>query len=157
MTSEHVLSSAERAFLMASRRAVLVTIARDGRPRPLPICFVLADEADVLYTPIDDKPKRVADPRTLARVGDIVADPRVAVLVDRWDEDWTRLAWLRVAGRAGLVEPNDLATDAEHRFAVEALRRKYPQYATHALDDRPIIRVALERATGWGAIDPAVE
>ena len=54
--------------------------------------------APVLYTPIDDKPKRSDDPMALARVRDILADPRVTVLVDRWDEDWTRLAWLRCDG-----------------------------------------------------------
>ena len=53
----------------------------------------------ILYTPLDDKPKRTDDPLTLARVRDIAADPRVSILADRWDEDWTRLAWLRAEGR----------------------------------------------------------
>ena len=143
------LSDPERRFLIARRRVVLVTIASDGRPRPVPICFVLAPDAPVLFTPLDDKPKRTDDPLALARVRDIRADPRVALLADRWDEDWTRLAWLRAEGRASLLDPG-----AEHAAAIAALRATYAQYATHALDARPLIRVELGRVTTWGALDP---
>ena len=103
----------------------------------------------MLYTPIDDKPKRDDDPLALARVRDIEADPRVTVLVDRWDEDWTRLAWLRGVGSAVVTPPS--ATD--HAGIVAALRAKYPQYAGHRLEVRPLIRVTIERVTSWGAID----
>jgi PPOX class probable F420-dependent enzyme len=140
------LSSVERAFLEAARRAVLVTIALDGRPRPVPICFVIDRERPIVWTPIDDKPKRDDDPLALARVRDIVADRRVAVLVDRWDEDWTRLAWLRCEGRATLVQPDD----ADHPRVVADLRAKYPQYHEHRLETRPLIRIDLERSTSWG-------
>jgi PPOX class probable F420-dependent enzyme len=152
MPSEPVLSSDQRAFLSAARRAILATIAPDGRPRPVPICFILDDARAVLYTPIDDKPKRVDDPLALARVRDIAADPRVTVIVDRWDEDWTRLAWLRGHGRAILLRPS--ADADEHRGAVTALRAKYRQYATHRLETRPLIRIVLERATSWGPLTP---
>ncbi len=101
--SAPILDAAARGFLGAARRAVLVTITPDGRPRPVPICFSLDPDRPILYTPIDDKPKRSSDPLALARVRDISADPRVTVLVDRWDEDWTRLAWLRAEGRATLL------------------------------------------------------
>ena len=80
---------------------------------------------------------------------DLLADPRVTVLVDRWDEDWTRLAWLRGHGTASLLEPAG-EDAAEHALAVAALRAKYPQYATHDLAGRPIIQIVLERATSWG-------
>jgi PPOX class probable F420-dependent enzyme len=139
------LSEPERRFLAAMRRATLVTIAPDGRPRPVPICFVLAADAPVLYTPLDDKPKRTDDPRALARVRDIAADPRVSVLADRWDEDWTRLAWLRAEGRAALLDPGP-----EHATAVATLRSTYPQYRTHRLDERPLIRIEIDRVTAWG-------
>ena len=106
MPSEPLLSADQRAFLESARRAVLATIAPDGQPRLVPICFVVDDAEPTLYTPIDDKPKRDDDPLALARVRDIAADPRVTILVDRWDEDWTRLAWLRAEGRATLLEPD---------------------------------------------------
>src|SRR6478609_11396275 len=122
MPSEPFLSATQRTFLESARRAVLATIAPDGHPRLVPICFVVAGEPPILYTPIDDKPKRTDDPLALARVRDIQADPRVTVLVDRWDEDWTRLAWLRVEGGARLL---DAALGPEHADAVAALRAKY--------------------------------
>jgi hypothetical protein len=77
----------------------------------------------------------------------------VSVLVDAWDEDWSRLAWLRCHGTAELVEPSG-DRSGEHRSAVAALRSKYPQYATHDLAGRPIIRIVLERATSWAVSDP---
>jgi PPOX class probable F420-dependent enzyme len=144
------LTTAQRTFLTTARRGVLATIALDGRPRTVPICFVIGAEP-VLWTPIDDKPKRADDPLSLARVRDIEADPRVTVLVDRWDEDWTKLAWLRATGTAEVVLPGALG----HSPAiVAALRGKYPQYATHHLETRPFIRIELERVTTWGALEP---
>ena len=105
MTAGSILSTAQRRFLTSARRMTLVTGAADGTPRPVPICFVLADEGAVLLSPVDEKPKRSDDPMALARIHDISADPRVAVLADRWDEDWSRLAWLRAIGSAVVTPP----------------------------------------------------
>ena len=145
-----MLTEPERAFLMTTRRAVLATIRPDGRPRLVPICFVLDPERPVLYTPLDDKPKRDDDPLALARVRDIATDPRVTVLADRWDEDWSRLAWLRIDGLAAVVAPGA----SGHAAAVQALRTKYPPYRTHGLESRPVIAVTVERTTGWGLLGP---
>lgn len=156
MRGDPVLLPSQRDTLMRARRAVLATIAPDGRPRLVPICFVLDPDRPVLRTPLDEKPKDVGDVRALARVRDILRDERVTVLVDTWDEDWSRLGWLRCDGRGSLLEPDGPGA-AEHRAAVTALRSRYPQYATHDLASRPMIRIALERATGWsasGAEDP---
>jgi PPOX class probable F420-dependent enzyme len=142
------LTTDQLAFLESARRAVLATIAPDGRPRLVPICFVAAGDPPILYTPIDGKPKRGDDPLTLARVRDIQVDPRVTVLVDRWDEDWTRLAWLRCEGRAAVLEPGVAPTECA--AAVAVLRAKYSQYDTHRLEQRPLIRIVLERVVGWG-------
>jgi PPOX class probable F420-dependent enzyme len=141
-----VLTDDDRVLLGVARRAVLATIAADGHARLVPICFVVDAAGPVLYTPLDDKPKSVDDPWSLARVRDISRDDRVSVLVDRWDEDWTRLAWLRLDGRATLLAPSEAA----HPGIVAALRAKYPQYATHGLDDRPLVAITIERATRWG-------
>ena len=146
------LDGAQRALLEGTRRAVLATISSAGRPRLVPMAFALADTDDsvpVLYSALDEKPKSVADPRALARVRDVLARPRVSVLVDRWDEDWSRLAWLRLDGVATLLEPT--GTDAaEHASAVALLRDRYAQYATHRLEERPVLRIEIERAVGWG-------
>lgn len=142
------LEDPQRRFLANARTATLGTIAPDGRPRLVPVCFALVDgDPPHVWIPLDEKPKSVADPRDLARVRDIARDPRVTLLVDRWDEAWTELAWLRCEGTAALVEPE---ADAGAVRAIRALRAKYPQYATHALERRPLVRIRIERAKEWG-------
>jgi PPOX class probable F420-dependent enzyme len=142
-----VLSDDDRALLAESRRAVLATIAPDGRPRLVPICYAVDPRLPVLVTPLDDKPKRAGDPLALARVRDIRRDPRVTVVADRWVEDWARLAWVRLHGLADLLDPGD----AEHPAAVAALRARYPQYLAQPLEARPLIRVTIERVVRWSA------
>jgi PPOX class probable F420-dependent enzyme len=93
----------------------------------------------------------VFDVRHLARVRDILARPEVALLVHRWSEDWSELGWLRLRGTATLVEPGD--APADHAAAVAALREKYPQYATHRLEGRPLIRIVVTRASSWGNVE----
>jgi PPOX class probable F420-dependent enzyme len=148
-TSAGSLAGDALAFVTAARRATLATIAPDGHPRLVPVCFVILEAAGGprIYTPLDDKPKRTGDPLGLARVRDIAERPTVALLVDRWDEDWSRLAWVRVDGPADLLAPD---AGAEHAAAVAALRAKHAQYRDHALDERPLIRVAVGRVTSWG-------
>ncbi len=161
-----ILTAPRRAFIEQARRAVLVTSGSTGTLRPVPVCFALAPPPrDVLWTPLDEKPKQSEDPRRLGRVRDILARPGVVLLVDRWDEDLSGLGWLRLDGSARLLEPDEVrvagaidrdpdhvrATDlAEHAEAVVALRARYPQYAAHALERLPIIRVSVSRAAGWG-------
>jgi PPOX class probable F420-dependent enzyme len=140
-----VLTAADRALLAEARTATLATIDPHGRPRLVPICHVVDDDG-VVWSPLDDKPKAVDDVRGLARVRDVLRRPEVALLVQRWSEDWTELAWLRLAGRAALVEPADVPG-----AVVIALRRRYPQYADHDLEHRPMLRMVVERATRWAA------
>lgn len=152
-----------RAFLGAARSATLATTTPSGSPRLVPICFVVGDAADPaarvrLYSPLDDKPKAIVDPHRLARVRDILARPVASLLVDRWSEDWERLAWLRLETSADLLEPAagaDASNEAsEHVEAVAALRAKYPQYADHRLAERPILRFTVERVVAWGDPGP---
>lgn len=144
------LGPEQRALLAEARRATLATIAPDGRPRLVPCCFALVDgdRGPLIYTPIDEKPKHSPDPRTLGRVQDIERDGRVTLLVDRWDEDWSRLAWLRIEGVARVLWP--VADADEHATAVRALRTRYPQYHGHGLEGLPVIRIEPTRASGWG-------
>ena len=146
-----LLNHAELAFLVAARRAILATVDVNGRPRLVPICFIVdAVDGVRILTPLDDKPKVTKDKRALARVRDIESRPEVSLLVERWDEDWSRLGWLRLDGRAALLEPG--AAPAE---TIERFRTKYPQYATHSLESSPMITVEVERAVSWGTLDPA--
>lgn len=147
------LSAAEMELLHDSRRAVLATITPAGSARLVPMAYAAAIGGDsvVLYSALDEKPKTVADPRDLARVRDVVARPRVTVLVDLWNEDWSALRWLRLEGNARLLEPTDDGA-AEHALAVGLLRLRYPQYADQALEQRPMLRFVIDRAVGWSAV-----
>lgn len=145
------IDGVQRRLLDTARRATLATIAPDGRPRLVPCCFALVMEptGSAIYTPIDDKPKRSGDPRSLARVRDVERDPRVTLMVDYWDEDWGRLAWVRVDGVARLIWPGE--APGERDLAASSLRDRYPQYRTHALESLPLIRVTPTNVVGWAA------
>ena len=142
-SSDPILTAADRALLDEARPATLATLDPAGRPRLVPICYIV-DEAGAIWSPLDEKPKAVDDVRSLARVRDVLARPEVALLIHRWSEDWSQLAWLRLGGTATLVEaiPDPI---------IAALRARYPQYADHDLEDRPALRIQLEHATRWSA------
>jgi PPOX class probable F420-dependent enzyme len=154
--AEPILTGAERSFLAQARRATLATVGPGGRPRLVPICFVVGEDdrfgAPRLYSPLDEKPKRSENPRDLGRVQDLLVLPEVTLLVDQWSEDWTQLGWLRVYGRGILLEPEPHEVE-EHEAAVALLRDKYEQYRSQAIDARPMIRMTLDRAVSWGNLD----
>lgn len=131
-------------LLSQARVGHLATADRAGRPHVVPICFAWLERA--IYTPIDRKPKR-SGARVLRRVRNLAQNARAAVVVDRWDEDWSRLAYAMVEGPAMLLEAG-----AEWDTAAAALTRKYPQYLELPLAGCPIIRIAAERVTAWRAL-----
>jgi PPOX class probable F420-dependent enzyme len=145
----------ERALtaLNSGRRAVLATIRSDGRPRLVPIAYAPnpADDTIVVYSAIDQKPKSSSDPLALGRVRDIQHRPNVSLLLDRWSEDWSELDWVRLDGTASLLQPAVAGDTQEHRRAVDLLRQRYPQYEAQRLEDRPVIRIDVERVTSWSA------
>ena len=140
-------SRAVEKVLKTARVARLATSDAKGRPHIVPICF--AYYGKLFYTAIDQKPKRVPRER-LARLQNIRAAPRVALLIDKYDEDWTQLWYILIRGKAKLL-PN--SAQQERSLAIRHLRAKYPQYAHGMLaDDAPIIRITPERTTTWGKI-----
>ena len=147
MTVGPELGPAELDLLGTARTATLATIAPDGLPRLVPVCFARGSDGRI-WIALDEKPKRHDDPRSLARVRDILDRPSVALLVERWSEDWSKLAWLRLTGRASLVEPALVPA-----AVIGALRERYPQYAGHDLESRPMLAVDVERAVRWAASD----
>jgi PPOX class probable F420-dependent enzyme len=153
MPDDPILDDARRAFLDAARTATLATTRPDGRPRLVPICFVVSGASDgataVLYSPLDEKPKATADPLALGRVRDLLARPEATLLVHRWSEDWTNLGWIRIDARADVMPPGG----HEHASAAAALRRKYAQYEGHDLETRPILRFTPTALTAWGRIE----
>jgi PPOX class probable F420-dependent enzyme len=137
------LSPAQIALLEAQRVAHFATVDAAGRPHALPVCFAYLDGA--LYTPVDEKPKR-GDPTALRRVRNIQAHPAVCLVVDHYEEDWTRLTWLQVRGTAALVDDS-----TERARALAALRVRYPQYRAMDLESRPLIRITPEYVAAWAA------
>jgi len=135
------------AFLRAARVGRLATADRRGRPYLVPVCFAFDGRA--IYTPIDEKPKRVA-PRRLRRVRNIERNPHVALIVDAYREDWRRLRYVLVLGTAAVVTPGA----ADHAAAVRGLRRKYAQYLAMRLEERPVLRIALRRVVAWSSAPP---
>jgi len=134
-----------RRFLDAHRVGHLATAGADGAPHVVPVCYALDDDA--LYVVADEKPKR-RPPRELRRLRNLRENPRAAVVVDDYDEDWSRLAYLLVRGPAGVVSAET------HALVLPLLRARYPQYATMALDDpewNPILRLEPARVTLWRA------
>jgi PPOX class probable F420-dependent enzyme len=136
-----MLSERERRFLSRRKVAHLATADRRGAPHVVPVCFAV--EGDALYITIDEKPKRADLP--LKRLRNIAENPQVAVVVDRYDDDWTRLGWVMLRGRADV-----LTGGAEHARAQDLLRTRYPQLNDMQIASLPVIAVRLERVTSWG-------
>ena len=113
----------------------------DDRPRVLPITFAL--HAGAVWSAVDDKPKRRPGAE-LARVRFLRRRPEAAFTVDRYDEDWSRLAWVALLGRVSLVEA------ADSPDALDALAGKYPAYRERR-PAGPLLRLAPERALHWRA------
>jgi PPOX class probable F420-dependent enzyme len=120
----------------AARVARLATVDREGRPHVVPICFVV--DGTTLYTAVDEKPKRT---RRLRRLDNIAANPRVEVLIDHYEEDWSKLWWVRLRGRARIVEDPR---------AVDLLAAKYPQYRERP-PTGPVIAIEIEERSEWAS------
>jgi PPOX class probable F420-dependent enzyme len=133
----------ERAFVTSARVARLATADRDGAPHVVPICFAFDGRA--FYSVIDAKPKR-ATGGALRRIRNLRENPRVALVIDRYAEDWRRLRYVLVRGRARI-----LRSGATYRRGLRLLRAKYPQYRAMALPSSRgwMIQVIPERAAAW--------
>jgi PPOX class probable F420-dependent enzyme len=128
---------ARRRFA-AAPVARLATVGADGAPHLVPIVFAVLDQT--VYSVVDEKPKRTPD---LRRLENIRATARAALLADHYEQDWTRLWWVRADGRGRVIDP----TDPEAKRAIEALRQRYPQQ--QALG--PVLAVDIDQWTGWSA------
>ena len=136
-----MLSEDRARFLAACRIGHLATADAQGVPHLVPVCFAVSD--GTLYITIDQKPK--GEPRRLKRLRNISENPVAAFVVDRWDEDWTRLGWVMLRGPADI-----LAEGAEHDGAQALLRARYPQYRAMEMAELPVIAIRISRVTSWG-------
>ncbi|MGA9011537.1 MAG: TIGR03668 family PPOX class F420-dependent oxidoreductase [Acetobacteraceae bacterium] len=137
-----MLSVEHITFLASQRVGRLATADASGNPHVVPVCFAIDNAA--LYVTIDEKPKR-ASPRSLKRLRNMLDNPSVAFVADRYDEDWQQLGWVMLRGRADI-----LADGPEHDRAQALLRERYAQYRTMQLAELPVIALRIERVTSWG-------
>lgn len=129
------------ALLRDARVGRLATAGADGQPLVVPVCY--AFDGARCYSAVDAKPKRT---RELRRLKNIAANPRASLVVDVWDEDWSKLCWVIVEGRADV-----LSAGAEFARAIDALLAKYPQYRAMGLDrtEGAVIRLEAGRVRAW--------
>jgi PPOX class probable F420-dependent enzyme len=135
-----VVSPEQLAFVLEQRVGRLATSDAAGRPHAVPVCFAYHDGC--FWVAMDEKPKSTT---RLKRLRNIEANPEVALLFDRYDDDWSWLAYVLVRGTAevlpeGRAEPGALA----------ALRERYAQYVGMGLDARPMIRIRPTTVSSWG-------
>jgi PPOX class probable F420-dependent enzyme len=126
-----------------ARVARLATVGPDGIPHLVPLVFVVL--GDEVWSAVDQKPKSTRD---LRRLRNIRANPKVSLLVDHYDDEWTRLWWVRADGRASVVEGGSPGTQAVLDRVLGALASKYPQYAGDP-PAGPFVRVQVERWSSW--------
>jgi PPOX class probable F420-dependent enzyme len=130
------------AFLHNQRVGRLATASGDGAPHVIPVCYA-CDGAN-LYIALDAKPKRVA-PERLRRVRNILENPRVALVIDRYSDDWSELAYMLIQGQATLAPPGQ----AEHSRAVALLRARYAQYQAMPIERQPVIVIWPATVVEW--------
>jgi PPOX class probable F420-dependent enzyme len=133
-------ATAMRRRLAEAAVARLATVDADGKPHLVPITFVV--DGDTLYFAVDAKPKRTTD---LKRLRNIAANPAVCVLVDHYEDDWSRLWWVRVDGTAHVVDDH-----ARAERALDMLVSRHPQYR-RARPQGPVVAISIIRISGWSA------
>jgi PPOX class probable F420-dependent enzyme len=124
--------------LTEARVARLATTDADGRPHLVPIVFAL--DGDTLYSAVDRKPKRSSK---LRRIENARARPDVTVLVDHYEENWGGLWWIRLRGRARVLDDGE-----EHDHALALLQEKYPQYRAEP-PEGPVLAVDVTEVREW--------
>ncbi|HEX2348884.1 MAG TPA: TIGR03668 family PPOX class F420-dependent oxidoreductase [Ktedonobacterales bacterium] len=141
------LSDEALAFIQAQRVARLATADSSGRPHVVPVCYVF--DGSRFYIPLDEKPKRVLVTH-LRRVRNILERAQADLLIDRYDDDWSRLGYALAHCHATLLAPDAPGRAAEHAAAMVALRARYPQYRAMVLEERPLIALEPQSFSLWG-------
>jgi PPOX class probable F420-dependent enzyme len=142
-TPRAALTATETAFVARARVGRLATADAAGRPYVVPVCY--AYDGARFYIALDEKPKRASD-RQLRRVRNIAERPEASLVIDHYEDDWSRLGWVLVHARAALLDP----TDPTHAPALALLRDRYALYRGMALEDRPVIALTPDSVSSWG-------
>ena|SRR5439155_6847457 len=132
-------SDEARRRFAASPVARLATADASGRPHLVPVVFAVA--GDTVYSAVDHKPKRST---ALRRLANVAANPRVALLVDHYEDDWRALWWVRADGTGRVLDPGE----PEARDGIARLVGRYPAYRDRP-PAGPVLAVDVERWSGW--------
>ncbi|HWP91659.1 MAG TPA: TIGR03668 family PPOX class F420-dependent oxidoreductase [Thermodesulfobacteriota bacterium] len=141
-----MLTDGENQFILSHRVARLATVDRFGKPLVVPICY--AYDGMNIYTPIDKKPKRVSV-RGLKRIKNIMENPYVSLVIDEYHEDWDKLSYIIIHGKAELIESGQ-----EYQESLRLLTQKYVQYERMNLTglNLPVIKIIPERIISWRVV-----
>ena len=140
-----MLTNQTRGFLNNHRVARFATADLGGQPHVVPICYAVSN--DTAYFTIDEKPKR-STYKPLKRIRNLQHNPRVALVVDRYDEDWTRLGWVMIQGEATVLN-----SGKEHGKAQRLLTARYPQLDEMQIGELPVIAIRIKHVVSWGKLD----
>ena len=136
----------EIEFIKSHRVARMATVDGLGRLLVVPICYYFNGKS--VYTPIDKKPKR-SSPGGLKRIRNIIENPNVSIVIDEYYEDWNKLCYVIINGRAEIIE-----TGEDYQNSLRLLSEKYPQYVDMRLSklNLPVIKIVPYRIVSWGAV-----
>ena len=140
-----MITNQTRGFLDSHRVARFATADLGGQPHVVPICYAVS--SNTVYFTIDEKPKRSMD-KPLKRIRNLQQNPHVALVVDRYDEDWTRLGWVMVQGEAALLD-----SGKERAKAQRLLKARYPQLNGMQIKGLPVIAIRIKHVISWGQLD----
>lgn len=138
-----VISAKLKSLITDSSIAYLSTVSHKGHPHIVPICFVLLDQN--FYSLLDNKPKNVQVLK-LRRVQNIISNPKVALIVNHYEDDWDKLWHVLIKGNGSIV-----ANELERRAAIKSLKQKYEQYLHMDVDLNPVIKIRPTNIVSWEA------
>lgn len=138
-----VISAKLKSLITDSSIAYLSTVSHKGHPHIVPICFVLLDQN--FYSLLDNKPKDVQVLK-LRRVQNIISNPKVALIVNHYEDDWDKLWHVLIKGNGSIV-----ANELERRAAIKSLKQKYEQYLHMDVDLNPVIKIRPTNIVSWEA------
>lgn len=139
-----MITDTQQRFLATQRVAHFASADAHGQPHVVPVCYCVLGNS--IYFSIDEKPKQ-ANARGLKRLRNIEQNPKVSLVIDRYDENWSRLAWIMLRGCAEVLEGG-----TEHALAQQTLSRRYPQYRNMQLSALPVVATRIKHVAAWGAI-----
>jgi len=142
-----MLTEKQQQFLEGMRVARFATSGANEQPHVIPICYALSE--DTVYFTIDEKPKKKAE-KPLKRLQNLVDNPKAALIVDHYEEDWSRLGWVMLQGRADV-----LMAGYEYDHAQSRLRERYPQLGAMRIEGLPVVALRISHVASWGDLTGA--